>query len=145
MDRDHPNLSLLKDLDIQNVRDLKHVFREDVVWHFFHAAMPDLHGDYTGIEQIADFFESLKQRSAGTFTVLPRDARAIGNELVVVETQNSLVLDGSRLTFEVAIVWRIIDGQIAEVWDIPAINTASHDSLNAMPYDSGRTGGATRP
>ena len=48
---------------------------------------------------------------------------AVGDELVVVQTRNSLTLEGQPITIDVVVVWRIVDGRITEVWDIPSAYT----------------------
>ncbi|MEM0937923.1 MAG: nuclear transport factor 2 family protein [Pseudomonadota bacterium] len=121
---EHANICLLKKLDITSHDCRAALFHPDVVWHFFNPKAPDLSGDYHGIEGIADFLERLQSLSNGTFRIEPQDARAIGSELVVAQTRNRFS-DGETMTeFDVATVWRVFEGKIAEVWDIPAVYTA---------------------
>jgi predicted SnoaL-like aldol condensation-catalyzing enzyme len=32
-------------------------------------------------------------------------------------------LEGSSIEFDAVVVWRIVNGKVAEAWDIPAVNT----------------------
>ncbi|MCE8006845.1 nuclear transport factor 2 family protein [Aestuariivita sp.] len=120
----HPNITLLERVDIANLSACADLFHPDAVWHFFNTDMPELHGDYSGFGEILRFFDTLQRQTGGTFAVEPREARAIGEELVVVQTRNRLKLGAQRIAFDVAVLWRIVDGKIAEVWDIPALHSA---------------------
>ena len=35
-----------------------------------------------------------------------------------------MVIEGAPIEIDAVVVWRIVGGQIAEAWDIPAVNTA---------------------
>lgn len=50
--------------------------------------------------------------------------QAIGDELVIVHRKQVINMDGRQLESDVVVVWRIVGGQIAEVWDIPSLHTA---------------------
>ena len=45
------------------------------------------------------------------------------NELVVVHVKDTMVLEGSPIEIDAVVVWRMVDGRIAEAWDIPAVHT----------------------
>ena len=48
----------------------------------------------------------------------------VGDELVIVQTCNRLALEafeGDTIETNVIVVWRIVNGKIAEGWDIPSI------------------------
>ena len=47
----------------------------------------------------------------------------IGDELVVTHTKNRLTLQGRSITTDVVVVRRIVNGRIAEVWDIPSVHS----------------------
>lgn len=49
-------------------------------------------------------------------------------ELVVAHVVNSLSTQGTALQFDAVVVWRVVDGQVLEAWDIPAVNTAHRQS-----------------
>ncbi len=119
----HPNLSLLSKLDIFDLDSSAKLFSEDFVWHYFNPKLPDIQGDYVGVEGLKDFFETISGISKGTFKLEPVSATPVGEELVVVQARNTLEFDGKTNTVDVVVVWRIVDGQFAEAWDIPSAFT----------------------
>ena len=123
MTPEHPNVKILKQVDLTEATSWSQLFHPDVVWHFYNDQEPDLAGDYKGHDGIANFLTTLQTLSEGTFTVEPKEAFAIGDELVVAQTCNRLAYAGKMVEFDVVTVWRIIDSLIVEVWDIPAVNT----------------------
>ena len=123
MKEEHPNFEVLKQFDPANVAETIEVFAEDVVWHYYNPGIPILHGDYVGREGIKTFFEKLRQLSGSEFRVNVVSAAAVGDELVVVHRQQAMNLEGHRIESDVVVVWRIVNGQISEVWDIPSIHS----------------------
>jgi len=119
----HPNVALIERLDIRDIAAAADVFADDVVFHYFNPRRPELQGDYVGLAGIRAFFEKIGAISAGTFRIEPVSVTPVGDELVVVQTRNSLTLGGHPITMDVVVVWRIVDGRITEVWDIPSVNT----------------------
>ena len=115
---EHPNISLMKRLDLRNIAEARDVIAEDVVWHFFNPNLPDMQGDYVGLEGIRSFFETMGQKSRGTFKVEPVSVTAVGDELVVVQARDTLTVEDQQHTLDVVVVWRIVDGLVREVWDI---------------------------
>ena len=68
----------------------------------------------------------MKESSNSAFQVNPVDARAVGDKLVVVHACNRLALpamEGGTIEFDAVVVWRIVNGKIAEAWDIPAAHS----------------------
>ncbi|MEO1266136.1 MAG: nuclear transport factor 2 family protein [Pseudomonadota bacterium] len=123
MREDHPNLAVLADINITDIAGSAHLFTEDVVWHFVNPEAPDLAGAYVGRHGLKGFFDKLAVRTGGTFKVKVIEARAVGDEFAVAHTCNSMTLDGETFEVDVVLVWRFRDGRIAEVWDIPAVNS----------------------
>ena len=121
MPEEHPNLVIIREFDPRNIAGSADVLAEDVVFHFFNSQLPDVEGDYIGLEGIQSFFETLGQRTNGTFEVNPISMTAVGNQLVVVQTRNRMILDDQQIETDVVIVFRIIEGRITEVWDIPSV------------------------
>jgi ketosteroid isomerase-like protein len=115
---EHPNISLIKRLDPGNLANATDLFAPDVVFHYFNPNLPDMQGDYVGLDGIRSFFESIAQKSRGTFKVEPVSIDAVGDELVVVQSRNTLTLQDRNIALDVVVVWQIVDGRIAEVWDI---------------------------
>ena len=118
MTDNHPNLALLQQLDRHNMAASAHLFADDAVFHYFNPNLPDLQGEHVGPDGIRDFFEALAERSKGTFQIEPVSATPVGNELVVVQSRNTLTLEDRTITIDVVVVWRIKEGRIVEVWDI---------------------------
>ena len=60
----HPNLSLLEKLDIQNLDASTNIIAENFIWHYFNPRLPELHGDYHGVEGFKEFFAKLHEISS---------------------------------------------------------------------------------
>ena len=120
----HPNVAVLSKFDPRNVAAAADVLAEDVVFHFFNPRLPDIQGDYVGLAGIQEFFETMAKQTGGTFRVNPISITAAGDELVVVHSKNTMILQDRQIETDVVVVWRIVDGRIKEVWDIPSVHTA---------------------
>ena len=120
----HPNIALLQSLDLRDLASAKDAFAEDFVWHFFNPELPDVQGDYVGLQGLGTFFETMHARTEGTFRVEPVSIQAVGNELVITHVHDHLTFDGQELEVDAIVVWRFVDGRIAEAWDIPAVHDA---------------------
>jgi ketosteroid isomerase-like protein len=118
MTDDHPNVALLKRLDLGNLAASKGVIAEDVIWHYANPNLPDLQGDHVGLDGVRAFFEAIARTSGGTFRIDPVSATPVGDELVVVQSRNTLSLKDRSVAVDVVVVWRIVDGRVVEVWDI---------------------------
>ncbi len=119
----HPNLSIMHRLDIKNLDACADVFAANFVWHYFNPKLPDIEGNYHGVSGLKNFFSKLNETSNGAFQVTPVDIRPVGDELVLVQVCNRLSLDDNPMEFDAVVVWRIVDGKIAEAWDIPAVHS----------------------
>ena len=124
----HPNVALIERLDIHDIAASEDVFAEDAVFRYFNPLLPDLQGDYVGLAGIRDFLQKIGALSEGTFRIEPVSATAVGDELVVVHTRNSLTFDNQPITMDVVVVWRIVNGRVTEVWDIPSVYTAEQQT-----------------
>lgn len=98
-------------------------YAESFVFHYFNARLPELSGDYRGYDGLRSLFGKLHSTSGGTFRVEPVSRTAFGDELVVVHAKISLKHSGTDLEIDSLVVWRVVDGRVAEAWDIPAVNT----------------------
>ena len=119
--QEHPNVSIIQQLDPANLAAAKDILHPQVIWHYYNPELPELQGDYAGPEGIGQFFERLHGMTADSFRVEPQSATPVGDELVVMHTVNSLILNGEAMRFDVVLVWRIVEGRITEIWDIPSI------------------------
>ncbi|MDX8355339.1 nuclear transport factor 2 family protein [Cognatiyoonia sp. IB215182] len=124
MQSDHPNIDLIAKIDTNDLAASAEVFHPRVVWHFVNPAVPDVAGSYHGMQGIADFIREVRSIGQGSFHIEPRGAWAVGDELVVVQSRNRLGDGDKAMSFDVVVVWRIVDGKVLEVWDIPAIYSA---------------------
>jgi ketosteroid isomerase-like protein len=122
MNIEHPNVALLKRLDFRRMEGAADLFAENIVWHFFNSRLPDVHGDYVGLAGLQAFFEKMGAATDDTFETEPISVIPIGDELVVTHNKNRLTHQGLPVETDVVLVWRIVDGLIAEVWDIPSIH-----------------------
>ena len=120
----HPNLNVLKKLNIQNLDSSKDIIADNFIWHYFNPRLPALHGDYHGIEGFKEFFKKLHIISNGSFQAKTISRTLVGDELVIIQTCNRLALEefgGNTIETKVVVVWRIVDGKITEGFDIPSI------------------------
>ena len=124
MTQEHPNLALLKRLEPGNLPGSVDVFADDVVFHFFNPKLPDIQGDYIGLRGLQDFFGKLAKRTNGTFKTNAISVTPVGDELVVMQNRNTMTLEDENVDIDVVLVWRIVDGRVAEVWDIPSVYSA---------------------
>ena len=120
----HPNVALIMRLDPRNLPAAADLFAEDFVWHYVNPHLPDIQGDYAGVDGLRTFFEKLAALSKGSFRVNPVSATPFGDELVVTHVRNTMTLeDGEPIAIDAVVVWRIVDGRLAEAWDIPSVHT----------------------
>ncbi len=123
MTKEHPNLTLLSKLNLLDLDASAALFSDDFVWHYFNPNLPDVEGDYVGVEELKRFFKLIAQETDGTFKVEPVSATPIGDELIVVHARDTMVRKGNSFALDVVVVWRIVEGRIAEAWDIPSAFT----------------------
>lgn len=126
---EHPNIALLKRLDLRNLEAARGLFAEDVIWHYFNPNLPELQGDYVGLDGIRSFFQRVGELSRGTFKAEPVSITPVGDELVMVQVRDTLTIKGKSHARDVVVVWRIVDGRVVEVWDIvPGQPTEGNDA-----------------
>ena len=123
MTEDHPNLALLSKLDIRDLDASASLFSDDFVWHYFNPKLPDVEGDYIGVDGLKKFFATIAGKTDGTFKVEPISTTPIGEELIVVHVRDTMELEENSIAVDVVVVWRIVEGKIAEAWDIPSAFT----------------------
>jgi predicted SnoaL-like aldol condensation-catalyzing enzyme len=123
MTEEHPSLAVLSKLDIRDLDTSAALFSDDFVWHYFNPKLPDVEGDYTGVEGLKRFFATIAGKTGGTFKVEPISAAPFGEELIVVHARDTMELEENSIAVDVVVVWRIVEGKIAEAWDIPSAFT----------------------
>jgi ketosteroid isomerase-like protein len=119
----HPNVARIAQFDPHDPTGAAGLFTEDVVWHYVNPKLPEVEGDYVGPAGIRRFFAAITSKSTGSFRVNPVSATAMGDELVVVHSRNSMTIEGRAITIDAVVVWRFVEGRVTEVWDIPSIHT----------------------
>jgi len=117
----NPNIGLLEKFDIRNLDACADIVADNFVWHFFNPKLPQLQGDYHGLEELKGFFAKLDAMTNHSLHVSPIGAHAVGDELVVSQTCNRITIGGHTIEFDVVVVWRFVEGKIAEAWDIPSV------------------------
>ena len=120
----HPNVDLLMKLNLRDLDGSAALFSDDFVWHFFNPKLPDVQGDYIGVDGLKAFFKTMAEKTGGSFNVRPVSVAPVGDELLVVQVKDTMDLEGTSLVIDAVVVWRIVDGRITEAWDIPAVFTA---------------------
>lgn len=123
MSQEHPNVELMKKLDIRNLAGCADLFAPDFIWHYINPNLSDIEGDYVGWAGLQSFFAKIDAKTGDSFKVLPVSINAFGDELVVTHVRNSMILDGQPVAVDAIVVWRIVSGSIAEAWDIPSAHT----------------------
>ena len=103
MDTDHPNIQLMKQLDLGDLASAKDLFAENVVWHYFNPNLLEVQGDYVGLNGIRSFFQTIGGKTRGTFKVEPVSITAVGDELVVVQARDTLTFQGRLLVCDACI------------------------------------------
>jgi len=131
MKKEHPNITVMKQFNPANIAASAAIIAEDAIFHFFNRELPDVQGDYVGPKGIQAFFEKMGKRSKGTFKVNPVSIIPMGDEFVVVHVIDTMVLEDRQIELDAVVVWRIVDGKIAEAWDIPGVNTVREVGYDA--------------
>ncbi|MCK0146839.1 nuclear transport factor 2 family protein [Arenibacter sp. F26102] len=124
MNKEHPNISIIKRFNPVDPNTLAGVLAEDFVWHYINPKVSELEGDYFGLSGLTDFFQKIAGRTSGSFKVNPISIIPMGDELIITHVKDSLSLDGKDMEIDAIVVWCIINGQIKEAWDIPIAHTA---------------------
>lgn len=128
-DQQHPNFALLQKFDPAKIAEGEvhaDVFAEDVVWHYYNPRLPEMEGEYIGRAGVQKFFAAFLTLSKGSFQITPVSISAAGDELLVTHTKNRMEIGENTIEIDAVVVWRIVDGKIAEAWDIPAVGMAPH-------------------
>lgn len=99
------------------------MFHSDVVWHVFNPNAPEPAGSYKGAVGIAEFFQRVRSFCEGRFSVRPPEARALGVKLVVAQARNCFGHGAAPREFDVVVAWRVLDGTVTDLSDIPAVQT----------------------
>ena len=124
MNKEHPNICILKRFDPANPNTVAEVLAEDFVWHYINPELPELEGDYIGLSGLTDFFQKIGGRTSGTFKVNPISATPMGDKIVITHVKDKMLLKDNQMEIDAIVVWCIMEGEIKEAWDIPIVQTA---------------------
>ncbi|WP_394973029.1 nuclear transport factor 2 family protein [uncultured Croceitalea sp.] len=124
MNKEHPNVTILKRFNPANPNTATDLLTEDFVWHYINPELSEFEGDYFGLSGLTDFFKKLADRTSGSFKVNPMAIAPIGDELVITHVKDTMVLEGKPMEIDAIVLWCIMDGKIREAWDIPILRTA---------------------
>jgi predicted SnoaL-like aldol condensation-catalyzing enzyme len=124
MNKEHPNISILKKFNPADPNTVAEVLAEDFVWHYINPELSELEGDYLGLSGLTDFFQKIAGRTWGSFKVKPVSIIPMGDELIITHVKDTMSLDGKPMEIDAVVLWCIIDGKIKEAWDIPVVHTA---------------------
>ena len=123
MNKEHPNIEVLKRLDLSNTTAIAEVLSKDFIWHYFNLELPEVHGDYHGVKGFTAFFKKMASNTGDTFKVNVISTTPMGDELVVTHVKDNMTLKGKSMEVDAVVVWSIANGMIQEAWDIPAIHS----------------------
>ncbi len=123
MNEEHPNLQVLSKLNMLDLDASANLFAADFVWHYFNPNLPDIQGNYEGVDGLKHFFQKLGAKTRGTFKISVQSVKPMGDELVVIHVRNSMQLDDKEIRVDAVVVWRVVYGLLKEAWDIPSAYT----------------------
>ena len=125
MSSDHENVALVRrSYDLVARGDfggLLEQYGDEIVWHYYNLESP-LHGDHVGREGVIRFLAGLMEGTGGTFHIEPVSVTPAGNELVLQHVYITMEFDGRHIEKDGAIVSRIVDGLVREIWDMPSVH-----------------------
>ena len=57
MNQKHPSISAVMKFNLENLAESVDILAGDAIWHYFNPELPEMQGDYVGLEGITDFFQ----------------------------------------------------------------------------------------
>jgi ketosteroid isomerase-like protein len=104
---------------------LAELFNEDVIWHV--PGVSALAGEIDGRETLWRWFDRLREVTDGTFTLEDHDILATDDHVVALNVM-SAVMDGVRISVDVANVMHFRNGRQQERWFHPS-NMSTWDRM----------------
>ena len=111
-------MSVLAKLNLEDLALYGEVLAESFIGHCFGPGLPELEGDYLGIDGLKSFFARLSEINCSRFQPKLIDARPVGDELIVIQVCNQL--DPERNTDSCVLApgaERSHDGETIAGWD----------------------------
>jgi len=124
MEKEHPNISILKRFNPADPNTAAELLAEDFVWNYINPKLPEMEGDYLGLSGLTDFFTKIAGRTDSSFKVNPLSIIPMGDKILITHVKDTMLLDDNQMEIDAIVVWCIIDGKIREAWDIPVTHTA---------------------
>ena len=137
------NLLLLQHLEKRLPHDLgsaQDLIADNFVLHYSNSALPEIAGDYKGIEGLQTFFEKLAAITDNTFDIKIHQVIPADEELVGVHANASMMFAEKSFELDAVVGWRILGDRITEAWDIPSIfATKAPVRTDQIPSATGNT------
>ena len=100
------------------------ILLQDFEWHYLNKELPRINKTYAEAGGYQQFFVDLADLTIGSFAVSIELLTPIGSELVVAHAKPTMTMDGATFQTDAVVVWCIVDGKLAEAWDIPGVRSA---------------------
>lgn len=124
MNKEHPNVEIIKRFNPADPNTAADVLAEDFVWHYINPELPEMEGDYLGLTGLTDFFKRITSRTSGSFKVNPLSIVPLGDEIIITHVKDSMLFGEKQMEIEAVVIWCIVGGKIKEAWDLPVKHTA---------------------
>ena len=95
---------------------VRELLATDVVWHV--PGTSAIAGDHRGRDAVMRYFERRRRLAGGRMTIVEHAQLAKGDTVVRL-ADGEVELDGERLRWRTAGVYRMADANIAEAWLVP--------------------------
>jgi hypothetical protein len=99
----------------RDAEGLREVLDPDVVWHV--PGKSRVAGDYTGIDDVLAYFDSLMELTGGNFRLELQNVLT-KNDLVVGLHHTQAQNGGHVYDEDELVVFRLRDGRVIEAWDV---------------------------
>ena len=129
------NIALVEQLPAlvpDRLEEARDHFSDDFVWHYINPELPQIQGDYKGLDGLKTFFQKLGELTNDTFSVQIQKAHAVGHEFVMVHACPSMTIDGNAFETDAVVVWRMVDQRFQAAWDIPGLNSLHPQSIERV-------------
>ncbi|MEM7593425.1 MAG: nuclear transport factor 2 family protein [Cyanobacteria bacterium P01_A01_bin.83] len=112
INKEHPNISILKKLNTCNLAESADMFAEDFTWHCFNPKLSYIGGNHTGLKGFQEFLKKLETLTGGTLQIDPVSITTIGDGLVVTYVKDKMTLENRALEPDAVIIWRIANDKL---------------------------------
>ena len=117
---EHPNATLfrrsVRAFKVGDMETVAKTFADDIVWHV--SGRSPLAGRYRGREAVFELFNKFLELTGGTFKPDLRDVVA-SDQYEALLSHATAQRGGKTLDADEAVVAKLRDGRIVEVWQVP--------------------------